>query len=103
MGSNPLLLSLKSWPDENPEVTSVSSLISQIQAQRGHFRDVNESILEAEIAAGKDEAQADEKNNDEAEDRSDKAVEKDSAKELTNAKLEMANLVACVHLQQDAN
>lgn len=98
MSSDPLLLSLKSWPDENPEVTSVSSLISQIQAQRGHFRDVNESILEAEIAAGKDEGQTDEKYEGEAEDIADKMAEKDSATELRNAKMEMAALVAYVCL-----
>lgn len=94
MSSDQLLLSLKSWPEENPEVTSVSSLISQIQAQRGHFRDVNESILEAEIAAGEDEGQTDEKHDDEGEDKTDKAVEKDSVAELRNAKMEMAALVA---------
>lgn len=98
MSSDPLLLSLKSWPDESPEVTSVSSLISQIQAQRGHFRDVNESILEAEITAGKDEGQTDEKHGDEAGDKADKAAEKDSATELRNAKLEMTALVAYVCL-----
>lgn len=94
MSSDLLLLSLKSWPEENPEVTSVSSLISQIQAQRGHFRDVNESILEAEIAAGKDEGQTDEKHDGDGEDKVDKAAEKDSAMELRNAKMDMAALVA---------
>lgn len=98
MSSDPLLLSLKSWPDENPEVASVSSLISQIQAQRGHFRDVNESILEAEIAAGKDEGQTDEKHDGETEDKADKVAEKDSATELRNAKMEMAALVAYICL-----
>lgn len=94
MNSDSLLLSLKSWPEENPEVTSVSSLISQIQAQRGHFRDVNEGILEAEIATGKDEGQTDEKHDGEGEDKADKAAEKDSATELRNAKMDMAALVA---------
>lgn len=94
MSSDQLLLSLKSWPEENPEVTSVSSLISQIQAQRGHFRDVNESILEAEIAAGEDEGQNDEKNDGEGEYKTDKAVEKGGVTELRNAKIEMADLVA---------
>lgn len=98
MSSDPLLLSLKSWPDENPEVTSVSSLISQIQAQRGHFRDVNENILREEIAAGKDEVQDSETNEGEAEDKADKVAEKDSTTELRNAKREMMGLVAYVYL-----
>ncbi|KAL7270455.1 RNA polymerase II mediator complex subunit [Rhizina undulata] len=51
MDTNPLLLSLKAWPEETPENNSLSNLISRIQVQRGHFRDINEGILEAEIAA----------------------------------------------------
>lgn len=99
MSSNQLLLSLKTWPDENTEATSVSSLINRIQAQRGHFRDVNESLLQAEIAAGKDEPQADELHDDEAEKSANGgttgklAAEQDGVAELRNAKAEMAGLV----------
>lgn len=97
MSSDPLLLSLKSWPDDNPQEKSVSSLISRIQAQRGHFRDVDESILEAEIASGKDTAGlTDEANNGGSGDPSGAAVteEVDRATELRNAKTEMTDLVA---------
>ncbi|KAI5852948.1 subunit 17 of mediator complex-domain-containing protein [Morchella snyderi] len=98
MNADQLLLSLKSWPEENIEETSVSSLINRIQAQRGHFRDVNESLLEEEIAAGKDEPQDDELHGD-LENKAnggtaDKTVgDQESATELRNAKVKMAALV----------
>lgn len=45
-----LSLSLCNWPEQGPEETAVSTLISRIQQQRGHFKDLNEALLESEIA-----------------------------------------------------
>jgi hypothetical protein len=101
MNADQLLLSLKSWPEENLEETSVSSLINRIQAQRGHFRDVNESLLEEEIAAGKDEPQDDELHGDPENKANGGTADKtagdqESATELRNAKVKMAALVGYV-------
>jgi hypothetical protein len=46
-----LLLSLRTWPVQDSSETAVSTLISRIQQQRGHFKDINEDLLESEIAA----------------------------------------------------
>lgn len=43
-------LSLRNWPDQTPHDAAVSTLIARIQRQRGHFRDLNEAVLEAELA-----------------------------------------------------
>ena len=99
MSSNQLLLSLKSWPEDDPELKSVSSLIRRIQAQRGHFRDVDENILESEISEGKDtEALFDNSPVEESEEGASKSApaageELDRATQLRNAKAEMSALV----------
>ncbi|KAK6518477.1 RNA polymerase II mediator complex subunit [Arthrobotrys conoides] len=46
-----LLLSLTSWPDPDPQITSLSSLIPRIQSERGPFKNVTEDSLNEEIAA----------------------------------------------------
>jgi len=99
MSSDQLLLSLKSWPEEDPELKSVSSLISRIQAQRGHFRDVDENILESEISEGKDtEVLFDNPPIEENEEGASKSApaageELDRATQIRNAKAEMTTLV----------
>lgn len=47
---DPLLLSLRTWPEGSPADTSAATLIRRIQLERSHFREINESLLEAEIA-----------------------------------------------------
>src|SRR5437868_10509355 len=98
MSSNQLLLSLKSWPEDDPESKSVSSLITRIQAQRGHFRDVDESILENEIREGKDtdalfDNSPEGENEGGASNSDPVAGEPDRMTQLKNAKAEMAALV----------
>ncbi|RPA97843.1 hypothetical protein L873DRAFT_1689511 [Choiromyces venosus 120613-1] len=99
MSSNQLLLSLKSWPEDDPESKSVSSLISRIQAQRGHFRDVDESILEREINEGKDtdalfdDSPVEESEEDESKSTPAAGEDLDRATQLRNAKAEMSALV----------
>jgi len=53
MNEEALLLSLRSWPEQDPSAKALSTIIPLIQKQRGSFKDVNESILEEEIAAAK--------------------------------------------------
>ncbi|KAG0127707.1 subunit 17 of mediator complex-domain-containing protein [Tuber indicum] len=99
MSSNQLLLSLKSWPEDDPELKSVSSLITRIQAQRGHFRDVDESILENEIREGKDtDALFNDSPVEESEGGASNSAlaageEPDRATQLKNAKAEIVALV----------
>jgi len=45
-----LSFSLCNWPEQDAEETAVSTLISRIQQQRGHFKDLSEALLESEIA-----------------------------------------------------
>jgi mediator of RNA polymerase II transcription subunit 17 len=103
------LLSLRSpWPQSDPRETSLSALIPRIFNQRGHFKDVNEAILEAEIAAAKDSEHGHDNIYSRGEpaengDRQDngkititKAAEDgemDRATQLRNAKMEMLALV----------
>lgn len=60
MNEEALLLSLKSWPEQDPSAKALSTIIPLIQRQRGSFKDVNESLLEEEIAAAKAAATASE-------------------------------------------
>ena len=48
---NDLTLSLAPWPEPDPSETSVATLIPLIQSQRGHFKDLSETSLLAEIAS----------------------------------------------------
>jgi mediator of RNA polymerase II transcription subunit 17 len=96
MSADPLLLSLRSWPEDDAESQSLASLISRIQAQRGHFRDVDETILEAEIAGEKERAALGDDGDIEMEESSGQAAapeEVDRVTELKNAKAEISALI----------
>lgn len=57
MSNQPTLdLSLRPWPSNSaPDTTNdVASLIARIQTQRGHFKDITEASLEAELSAASD-------------------------------------------------
>jgi mediator of RNA polymerase II transcription subunit 17, fungi type len=49
-----LALSLRAWPEPKSNSSSLSSLIQQINQQRGQFRDITEESLRAEIEADKE-------------------------------------------------
>lgn len=91
-----LSLSLRSWPEYDAESQSLASQISRIQSQRGHFRDVDETILEAEIAAEKERAALGDDGDthmDSVEEPSAAPEESDRATELKNAKAEISALI----------
>ncbi|KAI9795606.1 MAG: RNA polymerase II mediator complex subunit [Piccolia ochrophora] len=59
---DPLTLSLRAWPKEDPQAKSLSRLIPRINDQRGNFRNITEEGLQEEIRvlqAGGDSAQPD--------------------------------------------
>lgn len=87
----PLLLSLRyPWPENAAEETSLANLIPHIQSQRGHFRDVNESVLTAEIASPEP---ADVVLSVAAADAIEDPADTDRATQLKNAKLEIQSYV----------
>lgn len=49
--NEPLTLSLRPWPKEDPNANSLPSLLQRIIQQKGHFRNVTEKSLEREIRA----------------------------------------------------
>ena len=46
-----LSLALRAWPEFDASTTALSNVIPLIQKQRGSFKDVNEEVLQEEIAA----------------------------------------------------
>jgi len=87
-----LNLSLRTWLDHDPQDSAVSTLISRIQSQRGHFKDINEPLLESEIASPNDAALPEDSME---EDSTTAAVEDETnpAEKLAKAKVEMIDLL----------
>ncbi|KAF8539734.1 subunit 17 of mediator complex-domain-containing protein [Trichophaea hybrida] len=91
-----LNLSLRTWLDHDPQDSAVSTFISRIQSQRGHFKDINEALLESEIASPNDAAAPPE---DPIEEDSTPAAEDESnpTEKLAKAKAEMIDLLGHAH------
>jgi mediator of RNA polymerase II transcription subunit 17 len=94
-----LQLSLRGWPGESTDENAISSLISRIQHQRGHFKDINESLLEDEIGAAANNSQNDSMDLDfpDAENEETPSADLDPLETLKKAKLEMIDLLGHAH------
>lgn len=93
-----LLLSLRAWPEESPSDTSASTLIRRIQLERSHFREINESLLESEIAeeeaaAAAAAAAAEDPTTFEEDEPPAEPADEDPVARIVNAKREMDALL----------
>jgi mediator of RNA polymerase II transcription subunit 17 len=89
-----LFLSLRNFPAPSPSPSdnAVSTIISRIQQQRGHFKDISEPLLESEIAQ---DASADPMDISEPDDTLPDA-DSEAAEKLAAAKNEMIELLGFV-------
>jgi len=96
-----LSLSLCNWPEQDRKGTAVSTLISRIQQQRGHFKDLNEALLESEIAnSPPNDDQMDKDGGSDGGDADEKPAtpaDEDAAEALLKTRAEMLEVLGHAH------